>query len=129
MDMLLVGNGRYPIELVEFGLSIAGFPKLSIDFCMLSGHLQMLWIPSQFPMALAEKSGLQPIETLSAVKSPQIKVTLSSYNLTNCNDVGTNDMRDQNISKTLVGKQHQMLLATQVKMILKIDDVISPSKY
>lgn len=28
------------------------------------------------PMALAENSGLQPIETLSAVKSQQIKVNL-----------------------------------------------------
>jgi len=30
----------------------------------------------------------------------------------------------------LIGKQQQMLLATQlVKMILKIDDVISPAEY
>ncbi|PIA65251.1 hypothetical protein AQUCO_00100615v1 [Aquilegia coerulea] len=61
------------------------------------------------PMALAENSGLQPIETVSAVKSQQIK---------------------QNVFETLIGKQQQLLLATQVvKMILKIDDVISPSEY
>lgn len=47
-----------------------------------------------------------------------------------CNDVGTNDMREQNVFETLIGKQQQILLATQVvKMILKIDDVISPSDY
>lgn len=47
-----------------------------------------------------------------------------------CNDVGTNDMREQNVFETLIGKQQQLLLATQVvKMILKIDDVISPSDY
>lgn len=47
-----------------------------------------------------------------------------------CNDVGTNDMREQNVFETLIGKQQQLLLATQVvKMILKIDDVISPSEY
>lgn len=47
-----------------------------------------------------------------------------------CNDVGTNDMREQNVFETLIGKQQQILLATQVvKMILKIDDVISPSEY
>lgn len=47
-----------------------------------------------------------------------------------CNDVGTNNMREQNVFETLIGKQQQILLATQVvKMILKIDDVISPSEY
>lgn len=47
-----------------------------------------------------------------------------------CNDVGTNDMREQNVFETLIGKQQQILLATQVvKMILKIDDVITPSAY
>lgn len=39
-------------------------------------------------------------------------------------------MREQDVFETLIGKQQQILLATQVvKMILKIDDVISPSDY
>jgi T-complex protein 1 subunit epsilon len=39
-------------------------------------------------------------------------------------------MREQNVFETLIGKQQQIFLATQVvKMILKIDDVISPSEY
>ncbi|KAG7020109.1 T-complex protein 1 subunit epsilon, partial [Cucurbita argyrosperma subsp. argyrosperma] len=81
------------------------------------------------PMALAENSGLQPIETLSAVKSQQIKEN-NPYCGIDCNDVGTNDMRKQNVFETLIGKQQQVLLATQVvKMILKIDDVISSSDY
>ena len=81
------------------------------------------------PMALAENSGLQPIETLSAVKSQQIKENNHCCGI-DCNDVGTNDMREQNVFETLIGKQQQLLLATQVvKMILKIDDVISPSDY
>ena len=47
-----------------------------------------------------------------------------------CNDVGTNDMREQHVFETLIGKKQQLFLATQVcKMILKIDDVISPSQY
>ena len=47
-----------------------------------------------------------------------------------CNNIGTNDMKEQNVFETLIGKQQQMLLATQVvKMILKIDDVITPSGY
>ncbi|RZR93957.1 hypothetical protein BHM03_00022546 [Ensete ventricosum] len=36
-------------------------------------------------------------------------------------------MQEQNVFETLIGKQQQILLATQVvKMILKIDDVITP---
>ncbi|PPD79730.1 hypothetical protein GOBAR_DD23337 [Gossypium barbadense] len=80
-------------------------------------------------IALAKNSGLQPIETLSAVKSQQIKENNPHFGI-DCNDVGTNDMREQNVFETLIGKQQQILLATQVvKMILKIDDVISPSDY
>jgi T-complex protein 1 subunit epsilon len=47
-----------------------------------------------------------------------------------CNDIGINDMREQGVFETLIGKQQQILLATQVvKMILKIDDVITPSEF
>ena len=39
-------------------------------------------------------------------------------------------MKEQNVFETLIGKQQQILLATQVvKMILKIDVVITPSGY
>lgn len=31
-----------------------------------------------------------------------------------CNDVGTNDMRQQNVFETLIGKKQQLVLATQV---------------
>lgn len=38
-----------------------------------------------------------------------------------CNDVGTCDMREQNVFETLIGKKQQLMLATQVcKMILKV---------
>ncbi|KAI5397275.1 T-complex protein 1 subunit epsilon, variant 2, partial [Lathyrus oleraceus] len=46
------------------------------------------------PMALAENSGLQPIETLSAVKSQQIKDNYPHFGI-DCNDVGTNNMSSQ----------------------------------
>ncbi|URE11311.1 T-complex protein 1 subunit [Musa troglodytarum] len=81
------------------------------------------------PMALAENSGLPRIDTLTAVKSQQIKEN-NPYCGIDCNDVGTNNMREQNVFETLIGKQQQILLATQVvKMILKIDDVITPAEY
>ncbi|KAJ3683165.1 hypothetical protein LUZ60_013392 [Juncus effusus] len=81
------------------------------------------------PLALAENSGLPPIDTLTAVKAQQIKENNPFYGI-DCNDVGTNSMKEQNVFETLIGKQQQIMLATQVvKMILKIDDVITPSEY
>ncbi|GJN07068.1 hypothetical protein PR202_ga24859 [Eleusine coracana subsp. coracana] len=81
------------------------------------------------PLALAENSGLSPIDTLTAVKAQQVKDNNPHCGI-DCNDVGTTDMKEQNVFETLIGKQQQILLATQVvKMILKIDDVISPSEY
>lgn len=81
------------------------------------------------PMALAENSGFSPISQLSAVKSRQ--VTESNPHLgIDCKGVGTNDMKEQLVFETLIGKQQQMHLATQVvKMILKIDDVIMHGAY
>ncbi|GBG85959.1 hypothetical protein CBR_g40771 [Chara braunii] len=81
------------------------------------------------PMALAENSGYQPIESLTAVKAEQMRDN-NPYLGIDCNDTGTNDMRKQGVFETLIGKRQQLMLATQVvKMILKIDDVISPSQY
>ncbi|CAM9193276.1 unnamed protein product [Heterosigma akashiwo] len=81
------------------------------------------------PMALAENSGLQPIEELSRVKAAQVE-TGNPYLGVDCNQTGTNDMREQQIFETLIGKQQQLQLATQVvKMILKIDDVIMYGAY
>jgi len=81
------------------------------------------------PMALAENSGLAPIESLSEVKARQVAEKNPFLGI-DCMVAGTNDMREQNVFETLVGKQQQMLLATQlVKMILKIDDVISPAEF
>lgn len=88
------------------------------------------------PLALAENSGLSPIEELAKIKSRQLKesnpniglgISSSSsedYGLHSCN------MKDLGVFETLVGKQQQLQLATQVvKMILKIDDVISMGQY
>jgi len=76
------------------------------------------------PIALAENSGLAPIETLSALKAQQLKEK-NNFLGVDCNQNGTNDMKVQGVFDPLVGKVQQVLLANQVvKMILKIDDVI-----
>lgn len=81
------------------------------------------------PAALAENSGLAPISTVSAVKAAQV-TTNNPFLGVDCMQSGTNDMREQNVFETLIGKQQQLQLATQlVKMILKIDDIIQPSEF
>jgi T-complex protein 1 subunit epsilon len=81
------------------------------------------------PLALAENSGLSPIDALSATKAQQLK-TNNPYLGIDCLQKGTNDMKVQKVFETLIGKQQQILLATQlVRMILKIDDVIQPQEY
>ncbi|ORY81604.1 chaperonin-containing T-complex epsilon subunit Cct5 [Protomyces lactucae-debilis] len=76
------------------------------------------------PAALAENSGLSPIETLAAVKSRQIKENNSRLGI-DCLSSGTNDMRELFVIDPLIGKRQQLLLATQLcRMVLKIDDSI-----
>lgn len=76
------------------------------------------------PMALAENSGLSPIEAVANIRSLQ-KETGNHHLGIDCMSTGENDMKKQGVFDPLVMKQQQFLLATQVvKMILKIDDVI-----
>jgi len=76
------------------------------------------------PMALAENSGLNPILTLSSVRAAHVGDSRAFWGV-DCNQSGTMNMKEQGVFETLIGKQQQMQLATQVvKMILKIDDVI-----
>eukprot|EP01033_Poteriospumella_lacustris_P008263 gene8263-5958_t len=81
------------------------------------------------PMALAENSGLQPITQVTAIKARQLAEGNPRLGV-DCNQTGSNDMRDQLVFETLIGKQQQIQLATQVvKMILKIDDVLMYGNY
>ncbi|GAB6019250.1 T-complex protein 1 subunit epsilon [Chamberlinius hualienensis] len=80
------------------------------------------------PLALAENSGLSPIETLTEVKARQLKENNSALGI-DCLGKGTNDMKAQSVIETLIGKKQQISLATQlVKMILKIDDIRSAER-
>lgn len=87
------------------------------------------------PMALAENSGLDPINELAAAKSRQMKennplIGLALNEDPNADGNRSADMKNIGVFETLVGKQEQISLATQVvKMILKIDDVITMGQY
>ncbi|KAF9036184.1 chaperonin Cpn60/TCP-1 family [Panaeolus papilionaceus] len=77
------------------------------------------------PLALAENSGLSPIETLTEVRSDQIKDKNPRLGI-DCSGHGQNDMKKQFVYDPLISKRQQYLLATQlVRAILKIDDVIT----
>lgn len=107
------------------------------------------------PLALAENSGLSPIDTLADVKSRQVTEQnprlgidcmgrgengeLASVNRTSlftCADprlecsAPTIDMKKQHVYDPLISKRQQFLLATQVvRMILRVDDVIDASAF
>merc|ERR1711907_823588 len=81
------------------------------------------------PLALAENSGFSPIETVSAVRARQVAEN-NPYIGIDCQERGTDNMKEQFVFETLIGKTQQFRLATQVvRMILKIDDVIKPNAY
>ncbi|CAN7941039.1 unnamed protein product [Ixodes pacificus] len=78
------------------------------------------------PLALAENSGLAPIQTLTEVKARQAREGNPCLGI-DCLGKGTNDMKEQHVIETLTSKKQQISLATQlVKMILKIDDIRTP---
>lgn len=93
------------------------------------------------PLALAENSGLSPIETLADVKSRQVTEKDSKLGI-DCNGRGENgvlfsarsimaridtsvDMRKQFVYDPLISKRQQYLLATQVRFISSSFDTLS----
>ena len=81
------------------------------------------------PLALAENSGLSPIDTLADVKSRQVTEQNPRLGI-DCMGRGENDMKKQHVYDPLISKRQQFLLATQVvRMILRVDDVIDASAF
>merc|ERR1711948_152618 len=77
------------------------------------------------PMALAENSGLSAIAEMAGTKAKQ-QTTGNSWHGVDCMQAGVTDMWEQNVYEACASKCSQFRLATQVvKMILKIDDVIT----
>ncbi|EGP87855.1 unnamed protein product [Zymoseptoria tritici ST99CH_1A5] len=77
------------------------------------------------PMALAENSGLSPIETLSDLKARQGKGEGRGRLGVDCMQTGSNDMKKHFVIDPLISKRQQLLLATQLcRMVLKVNNVI-----
>jgi len=98
----------------------------------VSGQEQYAWRAfanalEAIPIALAENSGLSPIEKVAQARKTQVETNNPHIGI-DCMCTGNNDMKKQKVFETLLGKQQSYLLATQVvKMILKIDDVLQPN--
>jgi len=79
------------------------------------------------PMALAENTGLNAIGEIAAMKAKQ-QETANSWHGIDCMQEGNSDMWEQHVYESCASKCNQLRLATQVvKMVLKIDDVITPT--
>ena len=83
----------------------------------------------EIPLALSENSGYNPIEYVSKIKQEQITEG-NPFIGVDALGKGTTNMYAQGVFESAASKRNQLELATQVvKMILKIDDVISPAEY
>ncbi len=76
------------------------------------------------PMALAENAGLSPIIEVTSMKARQLAEGNPRLGV-DCNQTGNCDMKDQLVFETLIGKQQQIQLATQVVKMVSMNDEIS----
>lgn len=127
----LVKDSRvvYGVGAAEVTMSLAvseeADKQRGIDQYAFRGFAQAL---DTIPMTLAENSGLDPIGTLSTLKSKQLKEKISNIGV-DCLGYGSNDMKELFVVDPFIGKKQQILLATQLcRMILKIDNVIISGK-
>ena len=124
-NRIVYGGGACEVSC-SIAINRAAEQEAGVEQYAMRGFAEAL---ESVPIALAENSGLAPIDSLAAVRARQLKES-NHYLGIDCLQRGTNDMKEQRVFETLIGKQQQMLLATQlVKMILKIDDVISAADY
>ncbi|KAI0244882.1 T-complex protein 1 subunit epsilon [Massospora cicadina] len=122
-NRIVYGGGAAEIAC-SLAVSRAADEVASVEQYAMRAFAQAL---DAVPLALAENSGLAPIETLADIKSEQIAEGNFALGV-DCNGIGSSDMKSQFVIDPLISKRQQFLLATQlVKMILKIDDVITHS--
>lgn len=119
-NRIVYGGGSAEVSC-SLKVTEAADKQKGIDQYAFRGFSQALDV---IPMALAENSGLDPIESLTQLKAEQVK-TNNGHLGVDCLGNGTNNMKDLFVIETLIGKKQQLLLATQLaRMVLKINDVI-----
>ncbi|CAI1518687.1 hypothetical protein SEUBUCD646_0J02580 [Saccharomyces eubayanus] len=124
-DSRVVYGGGAAEVTMSLAVSEEADKQRGIDQYAFRGFAQAL---DTIPMTLAENSGLDPIGTLSTLKSKQLKENTSNIGV-DCLGYGSNDMKELFVVDPFIGKKQQILLATQLcRMILKIDNVIISGK-
>lgn len=123
-NRVVYGGGASEIAC-SLALEEAAEKQIGIDQYIFKAFSSAL---DTIPMTLAENSGLDPIETISSLKSKQVNETCTSIGV-DCLGLGGNDMKELFVIDPLIGKKQQLLLATQLtRMILKINNVIISGK-
>ncbi|CAI6593774.1 BFH_HP2_G0029960.mRNA.1.CDS.1 [Saccharomyces cerevisiae] len=124
-DSRVVYGGGAAEVTMSLAVSEEADKQRGIDQYAFRGFAQAL---DTIPMTLAENSGLDPIGTLSTLKSKQLKEKIFNIGV-DCLGYGSNDMKELFVVDPFIGKKQQILLATQLcRMILKIDNVIISGK-
>jgi T-complex protein 1 subunit epsilon len=123
-DPRVVPGGGASEMAASLAVASAAEKEQTMDQYSMRSYAQALDV---IPMALAENSGLSAIGEMAAMKAKQ-QVTKNSWHGVDCMQTGQSDMWEQNVYESCASKCNQLRLATQVvKMILKIDDVITSS--
>eukprot|EP00928_Gymnodinium_smaydae_P022784 TRINITY_DN1901_c0_g3_i1.p1 TRINITY_DN1901_c0_g3~~TRINITY_DN1901_c0_g3_i1.p1 ORF type:complete len:568 (-),score=177.33 TRINITY_DN1901_c0_g3_i1:69-1700(-) len=121
-DPRVVPGGGASEMAANLAIQAAADTEVGVDQYSMRAYATALDV---VPMALAENSGLSAISELASMKAKQ-KQTGNAWNGVDCMQKGQTDMWEQNVYETAASKCNQLRLATQVvKMILKIDDVIT----
>jgi len=123
-DPRVVPGGGASEMAAALAIQAAADLEQSIDQYSMRSFAQAL---DTIPMALAENSGLSGMGEMAMVKAKQ-QAESNAWHGVDCMQAGTTDMWEQNVYESCASKTNQLRLATQVvKMILKIDDVITPN--
>uniref|UniRef100_A0A7S1AKI7 T-complex protein 1 subunit epsilon n=1 Tax=Noctiluca scintillans TaxID=2966 RepID=A0A7S1AKI7_NOCSC len=123
-DPRVVPGGGASEMAASLAVAAAADLEGTIDQYSMKGFASALDV---IPMSLAENSGLGAIATMALMKGKQVE-TGSAWHGIDCMQAGETDMWQQSVYESAASKINQLRLATQVvKMILKIDDVITPN--
>jgi T-complex protein 1 subunit epsilon len=121
-NRVVYGGGAAELSCGEAVYNAAGRVR-SIEQYAMRAFADAL---EDIPIALAENSGLSPIDVVAQVKARQASEANPFLGVNCMGPAPIADMRELHVFETLIGKQQQLMLATQmVKMVLKIDDVIA----
>lgn len=130
-DALCVASSLLKMETALYG---GGSVEISSGLCMdsimtrtnSSDHFSMRAFRDaleEIPLSLATNSGVAPIFTVSTLKRRQVREK-NPYLGVDCLMNGSNDMREQNVIESYVGKKQQVLLAVQAaRMVLRTNSL------